>query len=125
MCGSKIWTVVAFLSCAYFTKLAVDRIHSFPADWSHDSLGIAARLIWILFMVGLISETTCWRERLFFGVVLVNFGVALAMGFWTSAPDSVVSKTRMVSVGLWGLATAVSLVLIFVRVNKPDSSDRS
>jgi len=125
MCGSKIWTIAAFLSCAYFTKIALDRIHSFPVDWSHDSLAIATHLVWLVFIAGLITETRCWKERLFFGVVLVNFGLALVMGIWKSAPNSAVHDTRVVSAALWGLAAVLGLILIFLRGDKPEAGEKT
>lgn len=119
MCGSKTWTIVAFVSCAYFTKVAVGRIQGLTIGWSHDSLDIATHVVWLAFLIGLLTETRCWKERIFFVLVLVNFGLAFVMGIWRSATDLVVQRTRLTSAVLWGLAALVSFLLIFTR--KQDS----
>ena len=64
-------------------------------------------------MVGLITETTCWKERVFFGLVLANFAFAFSMGIWKSASETVVHETRLISAGAWGAAALVSLMLLF------------
>lgn len=115
MCGSRIWTIAAFLCSAYFAKIAVERARVSVAPWSHDALDIATHGIWVLFMLGLITETRCWKERVFFAVVLVNFGLASAMGMWSSATTDVVHQTRIVSAVLWVVAAVVSFGLVFAR----------
>lgn len=112
MCGSKLWPLVGVLCCGYFAKVAASRIQGVWA-WSHDPWDVATHLIWILFMVGLITETTCWKERLFFGLVLANFGFAFSMGIWKSASETVVHETRLISAGAWGAAALLSLLLLF------------
>jgi hypothetical protein len=113
ICGSKLWTSVAFVSCAYFAWKAYGRVGGGGLAWSHDVLEIVTHLIWIVFMVGLISETRCWKERSFFGLVLINFGLAFSMGLWKSATQDTVHTTRMISAGAWTLASVLSLVLMF------------
>lgn len=115
MCGSKLWTVVAFLSCAYFTKIAWGRLSSGTIDWSHDNVDIATHLVWVVFLVGLITETRCWKEWIFFSLLLINFGLASVMGVWSSASVATVTKTREFSAAIWGLAALVSFLLIFIR----------
>lgn len=114
MCGSKTWTIVAFLSCAYFTKIAVSRLSSGNLGWSHDNVDIATHLVWVIFLVGLLTETRCWKELVFFSLVLLNFAMASVMGVWKAAPDNLVLESREVSAAIWGLAALVSLVLIFM-----------
>lgn len=115
MCGSKTWTIVAFISCAYFTKIAVTRLSSGALGWSHETVDIATHLIWVIFLVGLLTETRCWKEVVFFSLVFINFAMAFVMGLWKTAPDNMVIKSRELSAGLWALAALVSLLLIFVR----------
>jgi hypothetical protein len=115
MCGSKTWTIVAFLSCAYFTKVAVTRLSAGPLGWSHDNVDIATHLIWVIFLVGLLTETRCWKELLFFCLVLINFCTASVMGLWKAAPPALVIRSRELSAGIWALAACVSLLLIFMR----------
>jgi hypothetical protein len=115
MCGSKIWTVAAFLCSGYFAKIAWDRLHGGKLAWSHQALDIATHLIWIVFMAGLIGETRCWKERLFFVVVLINFSLAFGMGIWSGAPEFIVRETRIASLSLWVLAALLGGLLIFSR----------
>ncbi len=114
ICGSKLWTIVGFVCCAYFAKVAASRITGVSA-WSHDRWDIATHLIWVLFMIGLITETRCWKERLFFGLALANFGLAFTMGLWNTASDAVVRDTRIVSAVAWAVAALVSLWLMFLK----------
>ena len=114
MCGSKLWTIVGFACCAYFARVAASRIDGVSA-WSHDPWDIATHLIWMAFMVGLTTETRCWKERLFFLLVLANFGLAFGMGIWDGASGQIVRETRIVSTVAWAVAALVSLVLMFSR----------
>ena len=122
MCGSKTWTIVAFVCCAYFAKVAMGRIHGLTIGWSHDSLDIATHLVWVAFLIGLLTETRCWKERVFFALVFVNFAMASVMGIWSAAPDSVIQNTRLFSALLWGLAALVSFLLIFTRKQISETS---
>jgi hypothetical protein len=112
MCGSKLWPLVGVLCCGYFAKVAASRVQGVWA-WSHDPWDVATHLIWILFMVGLISETKCWKERLFFGLVLANFSFAFCLGIWKGASETVVHETRLISAAAWVAAGVVSLMLLF------------
>jgi hypothetical protein len=121
ICGSKLWTLLALICCAYFAKIAVTRIYGVWA-WSHDPWDVATHLIWVLFMIGLITETRCWKERLLFALVLANFGLAFVMGLWTAASATLVGATRLISAGAWVAAALVSLALMFSRGSRRDSS---
>lgn len=112
MCGSKLWPLVGVLCCGYFAKIAASRVHGVWA-WSHDPWDVATHLIWILFMVGLITETHCWKEHVFFGLVLANFVFAFSMGLWKGASETAVHETRLISAAAWGAAALVSLLLLF------------
>lgn len=112
ICGSKLWSLVGLIGCGYLAKVAASRIHGEWA-WSHDPWEVATHLIWMLFMIGLITETRCWKERLFFALVLTNFTFAFAMGLWAGAPGSVVRETRLISAAAWAAAALVSLGLMF------------
>lgn len=118
MCGSRLWTIAAFVCSAYFAKIAVERARAADVGWSHDALDITTHAVWVLFMLGLITETRCWKERVFFGLVLANFALASVMGLWTSAPLTLINETRMLSAALWVAAGVVSFVLIFARGSK-------
>jgi hypothetical protein len=125
MCGSKTWTIVAFLSCAYFTKVAVARTQGLTIGWSHDSLDIATHVVWLAFLIGLLTETRCWKERVFFVLVFVNFALAFGMGVWSRATELTVQRTRIFSAALWGLATLVSFLLIFTKKQNSETPKAS
>lgn len=114
MCGSKTWTIVAFLSCAYFAKVAMGRLAAGGLPWSHDTVDIATHIVWMIFLVGLLTETRCWKEWVFFSLVLLNFAIASVLGLWKSAPASVLIRSRELSAATWGLAALLSLVLVFM-----------
>ncbi|HET7207404.1 MAG TPA: hypothetical protein VFI95_12575 [Terriglobales bacterium] len=112
ICGSKLWTIVSFACSAYFAKIGISRMQY---AWSRDPWDIATHLVWVLFMAGLITETRCWKERLFFALVLANFALAFGMGLVPESAHSIVTSTRTISAGLWSLAALLSLVLMFSR----------
>lgn len=118
MCGSRLWTIAAFVCSAYFAKIAFERVRAADVGWSHDALDVTTHGVWVLFMLGLITETRCWKERVFFGLVLANFALAAIMGLWSSVPLTLMNDTRMLSAVLWVAAAAMSFVLIFARGSK-------
>jgi hypothetical protein len=118
MCGSRLWTIAAFVCSAYFAKIAVERVRAADIGWSHDALDVTTHAVWVLFMLGLITETRCWKERMFFSLVLANFALASVMGLWISAPLALINQTRMLSAALWVGAGVVSFALIFARGSK-------
>lgn len=124
MCGSKLWTISGFICCAYFAKVAATRVES-VTPWSHDPWDIATHLIWMIFMIGLITETRCWKERLFFGLVLANFAFAFGMGLWSGASDPTVRETRFVSAIAWAVAAGVSLLLTFSKGSTASMTDEA
>ena len=115
MCGSRTWTIAAFLCSVYFAKVAIARVSVGGAQWSHDPFHIVTHMVWVAFLVGLFIEAHCAKERIFFGLLLINFVVAVAMGLWNGAPLALVQQTRLLSAGTWGLSVLVSAVLIFSR----------
>lgn len=122
MCGSKLWTLVGVICCGYFAKVATSRIQGTWA-WSHDQWDIATHLVWMLFMVGLFTETRCWKERVFFALVLANFTFAFGMGLWSGASEAVVRETRLISAAAWAAAALVSLGLMFSKGDADRPSD--
>lgn len=119
ICGSRLWTIAGLLCSAYFAKVAVERVRSANIAWSHDHLDITTHGVWVLFMLGLMTETRCWKERVFFGVVMANFALAFVMGLWSSAPEALVGQTRWISAALWILSAVASFLLIFARGDRP------
>jgi|SRR5690348_13117493 len=113
MCGQPIWGIAGVLSCSYLAYLSWGHVHREEFDWPHDGWSILTYAIWVLLMGGLLSETRCWRERIFFGLVLTNFALGFALVIWSAAPNNAVREVRMISAALWALAAAVSLLVTF------------
>jgi hypothetical protein len=113
MCGMPLWGVTGTLACSYLAYLSYNHVRRAEFEWAHDGWSIATYSVWVLLMVGLLGETRCWRERIFFGLVMANFVLGLALAVWQAAPVDAVREVRVVSAGLWGAAALVSLVVTF------------
>jgi len=109
MCRSSAWGVMGFLACAYFTWLSFIHVWRGEFDWPHDGWTAATYIVWILVLVGLMLDTRCWREQLFFGVLVTNFLIGFGMTVWRSIPATHVRTARLGTGALWGLAALLSL----------------
>ena len=65
--------------------------------------------MWLVFTAGMLSETRCWRERLFFGCVMAACVIGLIFSAWTSAQPAAALRAREASLVLWGVAALASL----------------
>ena len=110
MCGVRFWGVAGALGCGYLAYLSFSRLRSGDFSWSHDWQSLLTGAVWIVLIVALLSETRCWRERIFFGLVFINFTLWFVLSAWAAAPDSDVRELRQVSFGLWILAAVASLM---------------
>ncbi len=113
MCGTPFWGVAGAAGCAYLSYLSYSRLVDADFSWSHDWQSILTGAVWIVLITGLLSETRCWRERIFFGFVFVNFTLWFVISVWTTAPISAVRDLRRLSFALWALAAVASIVTIF------------
>jgi len=113
MCGMPIWGITAALGCTYLAYLSYGHVRRAEFDWPHDTWFIVTYAVWVLLMGGLMSETRCLRERIFFALVLVNFTLGFVLAIWSAAPLEAVRGVRIISSGLWGLAALVSVVVTF------------
>jgi hypothetical protein len=112
MCRSRFWGIVGALACAYFAYLAYTRLRDAEFLWSHDLWSLLTSAVWIMLVLGLLSETRCWRERIFFGLVLLNLAAGFAFSLWTAAPLNYARDSRDVSFVLWILAALASLTTL-------------
>lgn len=112
MCTTRFWGVAAALGCAYFAYLSYSRWRELDFSWSHDWESILSGAVWILLLLGLISETRCWRERTFFGLLLVNFAIAFTFTLWTHAPGELMREARKITLAIWLLALLASLMTL-------------
>jgi hypothetical protein len=73
---------------------------------------VATYVVWILLLGFVALDTRCLRERLFFGVLGVNFLVGCALTLWKTVPVADV-RTAIIGTGaLWGLAALLSLATL-------------
>jgi hypothetical protein len=112
MCRSRFRGIVGAIACAYFAYLAYTRLRDADFLWSHDLWSLLTSAVWIMLVLGLISETRCWRERVFFGLVLLNLAAGFAFSLWTAPPLNYAHDSRDVSFVLWILAALASLMTL-------------
>jgi len=113
MCGKPFWGVAGAVGSAYLSYVSYSRLQDVDFSWSHDWQSITTAAVWTVLVLGLLSETRCWREWTFFGLLLVNFASWLVASVWTTVPASAIRDLRKVSIALWGLAALMSLATIF------------
>ena len=73
MCRTPLWGVAGFLGCAYFAWVSFSHVIRNEYEWPHDGWTVATYIVWILLLTGLAYDTRCLRERMFFGVLVINF----------------------------------------------------
>jgi hypothetical protein len=101
MCGAAVWGVGGAVACADLAYLSFAHWRRQEFDWPHDLWFIVTCGVWILLMAGLIAETRCWRERIFFTLVLLNFVLGFTVAVWLEAPAGMVRELRIASAMLW------------------------
>jgi len=112
MCRTALWGIAGFLGCGYFAWISLSHITRGDYDWPHDVWTGATYVVWILLLGGLMLDTHCLRERLFFGVLVVNFVVGCALTLWRTAPVAEVRAARLGTGTLWTLAALISLATL-------------
>lgn len=111
MCGMPLWGIAGAILCSYLAYVAFAHVRHGEFSWSHDLLSIVTYAVWVVLIAGLISETRCLRERLFFVLVFANFTLGFMLAVWADAPLEMVRKVREISAGLWVLAAIASLLV--------------
>lgn len=112
MCRTPLWGVASFLGCAYFAWVSSARVAQNKYDWPHDPWTAATYIVWILLLAGLAFDSRCLRERVFFGVLVVNFAVGCGLTLWHNIPSADVRTARIGTGALWALAALVSLTTL-------------
>jgi hypothetical protein len=112
MCRAPVWGVAGFLGCAYFTWISLSHVSRNEYDWPHDYWTAATYVVWILLLAWLVQDTRCLRERLFFGVLVVNFVIGCGMTLWRNIPATDVRTARIGTGALWAIAGLVSLTTL-------------
>jgi tellurite resistance protein TehA-like permease len=111
MCGMPLWGIAGAMMCSYLAYVSYAHVRQGEFSSSHDVLSIVTYAVWVLLIAGVISETRCLRERLFFVLVFANFTLGFVLAVWAGAPFEIVRKVREISSALWALAAVASLVV--------------
>jgi len=109
MCRTSLWGVMGFAACAYFAWLSFQHVVRSEFDWPHDSWTATTYSVWIVLLVGLMLDTRCFRERLFFGLLVANFVSGFLLTLWRTIPTSDVRNARIGTGILWSIAALASL----------------
>jgi hypothetical protein len=119
MCRTPLWGIAGFLGCAYFAWVSFGHITRHEYDWPHDWWTAATYLIWILLLAGLALDTRCLRERVFFGLLVINFVIGGGLTLWHSISPAEVRAARMGTGALWALAAIMSLTTLSGAPDRP------
>jgi uncharacterized membrane protein (GlpM family) len=112
MCRTALWGVAGFLGCAYFAWISFGHVTRNEYVWPHDAWTAATYIVWILLLAGLALDTRCLRERVFFGVLVINFVVGFGLTLWHNIPSPDVRTARIATGVLWAVAALVSLTTL-------------
>ena len=112
MCRAAVWGLAGFLGCAYFAWISFGHVLRNEYEWPHDMWTAITYLVWIVLLLGLAVDTRCLRERLFFGVLVINFLIGCGLTLWRNIPLADVRTARIGTGGLWVLAALVSLTTL-------------
>ena len=112
MCRTPLWGIAGFLGCAYFAWISFGHVARQEYEWPHDLWTAATYIVWILLLTGLALDTRCLRERLFFGVLVINFVVGCGLTLWYNIPSADVRTARIGTGALWAVAAIVSLTTL-------------
>jgi hypothetical protein len=112
MCRTPLWGLAGFLGCAYFAWISFAYVIHNELEWPHDYWTAVTYLVWILLLSALAIDTRCWRERIFFGVLVINFVVGCGLTLWRNIPSGDVRTARTLTGALWALAALLSLTTL-------------
>lgn len=112
MCRASLWGIAGFLGCAYFAWISFGHVLRNQHDWPHDAWTAATYIVWVVLLAGLTFDTRCLRERIFFGLLVLNFVIGFGLTLWRSVPLANVRQARLGTGTLWALAALVSLTTV-------------
>jgi hypothetical protein len=112
MCRTPLWGVAGFLGCAYFAWISFSRVTRGNYEWPHDFWTAATYIVWILLLAGLALDTRCLRERVFFGLLVINFVVGCGLTLWSNISPADVRIARIGTGALWAVAALASLTTL-------------
>jgi hypothetical protein len=112
MCLTPLWGVAGFLGCAYFAWVSFGHATRHEYAWPHDAWTAATYIVWIILLAALTVDTRCVRERVFFGLLVINFVVGFGVTLWYSIPSADVRTARIGTGALWAAAALISLTTL-------------
>ncbi len=124
MCGTPLWGIAGAAASAYFAYLSYSHLISADYSWPHTWWTTLTYAVWVVVIGGLLTETLCLRERIFFGSTLIVFLLGLAFSAWSAAPEHAVRQLRMATTALWALAALASLTTAFGARDKAAAAQR-
>ncbi len=109
------WALVLTCVCAFFAyrTFASIRVHDY--ELPHNWWDVLTWAVWALLSFGLVSEVRCWRERVLFGSLLVQFLIGCVFSVWASAPSELVALARQVSLALWCLSVLLAFSALLAK----------
>jgi len=112
MCRTPLWGLAGFIGCAYFTWVSFAHVIHNELEWPHDYWTAVTYIVWIVLLAVLALDTRCWRERIFFAVLVINFVVGCGLTLWRGIPAGDVRLARSGTGALWALAALLSLTTL-------------
>jgi hypothetical protein len=112
ICGTLLLSLAGFAICAYFAHASYVELRDGDFYWQSGWWTVLTWAVWLVLAAGLVSETRCWREGLFFGSLLAVFVIGLVFSAWSSAQSDIARHAREASLALWSLAALASLATI-------------
>ena len=121
MCGTPSRGIAGALASAYFSYFSYSHFSRGDYSSGHEWWTLLTYAVWVVLVVGLLTEPLCTRERIFFSLLLLTLLIGLAFSAWSSAPPPAVRQFRMASTVLWALAAVASLTTAFTQPKNGDA----
>jgi hypothetical protein len=112
MCRNRFWGITGAIAGAYFAYGAYAHIRDANLLWPHNWWSLLTYSVWIVLMLGLLSETRCSRERIFFGLVLLSLLTGFVFLLWAAAPLRYAREAREAVLLLWIAAALASVTTL-------------
>jgi hypothetical protein len=107
------WALLLTVVCAYFSYRSFRDVQIGEFEWQHDWWDTLTWLVWMMFAAVAISEVRCWRERVLFALLLLQFLLGCVFSFWASASLNLTREVRWFSLLLWVLAAGLGIAVLF------------
>jgi hypothetical protein len=112
MCRTPLWGAAGSIGCGYFAWISFTHIARNDYVWPHDPWTAATYIVWILLLGALAVDTRCLRERVFFGILEINFVIGCGLTLWRNIPPAYIRSARTGTGALWVVAALMSLTTL-------------